>query len=224
MSRTARGHCTWRSNLIPAGLVSDKSAPPNTSCLSGLPPAAANRWRFGPQCHPQLQPAPKSQAIPERERNFWLMASDSHRSRLQTRCDVRIASRTRPYICGMNSQIRKKKQAAVAEFRAARRPQIAESPGVTRPLPGHHHILRPNPTPCCVTSFGLCPSSFRPRQPVNTRMQKRSFHRVVPKLSGLFLVLSCFPQGIGPKTHITVRSCNHSRGNPPNPSCLVVSN
>ena len=45
--------------------------------VSGLPPSAANSLRFGSRCHLQLQPEPKSQAIPERERAFWLTAIDS---------------------------------------------------------------------------------------------------------------------------------------------------
>ena len=51
--------------------------------VSRVPPAVANPQRFGSQLHLQLQPGPKSQALPERERNFRLMAADSNRSRLQ---------------------------------------------------------------------------------------------------------------------------------------------
>ena len=65
--------------------------------LSGLPPAAANRRRFGSQRHPQLQPAPKSQPIPE-----WNeILAYGRRFKPQpasTRCDLRIASPTRRFL------------------------------------------------------------------------------------------------------------------------------
>ena len=48
--------------------------------------------------HPQLQPAPKSQPIPEWERNFSLWLAILKSQPASTRCDLRIASPTRPFL------------------------------------------------------------------------------------------------------------------------------
>ena len=87
--------------------------------ISGLPPAAVSRQRFGSQRHPQLQP-PKSQAIPERERNFGRRFKSQWAS---TRCDLRIASPTRPHIEGGLNSPNSKPAGCIRRIEAAKQPR-----------------------------------------------------------------------------------------------------
>ena len=87
---------------------------------------------LGPQLHPQLQPAPKSQPIPEWERNFGLWPQTQIAAGLNP---LRFENRKpNPPLCtgDLNSSNRKP-AGRNRRIRAVRRPQIAESPA-TRPL------------------------------------------------------------------------------------------
>ena len=89
------------------------------------------RPRFGSQRHPQLQPAPKSQPIPEWERNFGLWPQIQIAAGL---IPLRFENR-KPnpplFTSDLNSSNRKP-AGRNRRIRAARWPQIAESPA-TRP-------------------------------------------------------------------------------------------
>ena len=82
--------------------------------------------------HPQLQPAPEIASDPRAGTTFLAYGRRLKSQWASTRRDLRIASPTRPYVCGVLNSPNRNPQ-AIAELGPPKRPQIAKSPA-TRPL------------------------------------------------------------------------------------------